>query len=80
MTKIRPGMAEIQAKMCGRRFFARESCHADKLAMTARKATATRFGLYLCNPWMDFSHFFNFENPISIFCKFFFLNIFIQSF
>jgi hypothetical protein len=35
MNKIRPGMAEIQGKPCGRRFFACESRHADTLYMTA---------------------------------------------
>jgi hypothetical protein len=33
----------------------------------SEKATATRFGLYLHYPWTDFSHFFNFEDPNSIF-------------
>ncbi len=35
MTKIRPGMADMQAKTCGRRFIARESCLAYVLYMTA---------------------------------------------
>ena len=62
-------MAEIQAK------------HADvpvrghiqnirkfRMATFAReKATATRSGLYLRHPWMDFGHFFNFENPTILF-------------
>ena len=29
---------------------------------------------------MDLNHFFNFENPISIFYKFYFVNIFISHF
>jgi hypothetical protein len=33
------------------------------------KLTATRFGMYLRYPWTDFGHFFNFENPSSIFDK-----------
>jgi hypothetical protein len=41
-----------------------------RMATFARKkATATRFGLYLRHPWTDFGHFFNFKNPISIFYK-----------
>ncbi len=77
MTKIGPGMAEIQAKTCGRHI------SLAKVAMRIyflwrRKATATRFRLYFCHPWMDLNHFFNFENPISIFYKFCILNIFIQ--
>jgi hypothetical protein len=35
MTKIRSGMAEMQAKTCGRRFIARESCLAYVLYVTA---------------------------------------------
>jgi hypothetical protein len=40
MTKIHPGMPEIQARTCGRRLFARESCHAEfayVLYMTAER-------------------------------------------
>ena len=40
---------------------------------------AMRSGLYLGHPWTDFSHFFNFEDPFSIFCKFYFTNIFLLS-
>jgi hypothetical protein len=67
MTKIRPGMAETQAKTCGRRFIARESCLAYVLSMTAemdrQKCLARRFSLYLRYAWTDFVHFFVFLNP-----------------
>jgi hypothetical protein len=138
MTKIRPGMAEIQAKRCGHRVdrvlsflydrpnwdspphplarrqvctppppqfqwegtlacgrggggsqFQRGDRHCGTLGIHVlcacgrcfppsykvypygnfreQKATATRFVMYLCHPWTDFSHFFNFEDPNTIF-------------
>jgi hypothetical protein len=45
-----------------------------------QKGTSACFGLNLCHPWMDLYHFFNFENPVSIFYKFYFVNVLIQSF
>ena len=45
-----------------------------------RRGTSACFGLNLCHPWMDLNHFFNFENPISIFYKFYFVNVLIKSF
>ncbi len=45
-----------------------------------RKGTSACFGQNLYHPWMYLNHFFNFENPISIFYKFYFVNVFIQSF
>jgi hypothetical protein len=73
-------MAEIQAKTCGRHIsLAKVAMRIYVLSMTA-EATTTRFSLYFCHPWMDLNHFFNFENPISIFYKFYFVNVLIKSF
>ena len=38
-----------------------------------------RSGLYLGHPWTDFCHFFNFEDPFSVFYKSYFTNIFSLS-
>jgi hypothetical protein len=66
MIQIHPGMAEIQAKTCCRRFPPSQKVY-PRGNFRERNVTATRFGLYLCHPWTDFSHFFDFENPNSIF-------------
>jgi hypothetical protein len=68
MTKIGSGMAEMQAKTCGRRFIARESCLAYVLYMSADRngqaeMLARGFSLFLRYAWTDFVHFFVFLNP-----------------
>jgi hypothetical protein len=78
MTKIHPGIAEIQAKTCGRRFPRRHSKFIRMATFASEKATATHFGLYLCHPWTDFSHFFKFLNPNSIFYKFYKAKLFAR--
>jgi hypothetical protein len=42
----------------------------------SEKPMAARCGLYLGHPWTDFGHFFNFENPITIFYKFYSAKLF----
>ena len=71
MNKIGPGIAKIQRKTSRKAFlpvhFRGHGENIRKATFARDKATATRFGLHLCHPWTDFGHFFNFENPISIF-------------